>query len=85
MGPPPLLSTQPAGMGASSQHYHQSMASTARTNSPSINPSISKVIQDKNSSLIERTNNLRQWLQKAKMSASFPSAAPSQEKNEVSF
>ncbi|XP_034237111.1 centrosomal protein of 164 kDa isoform X2 [Thrips palmi] len=84
LGPPPLLGTQAAGMSSTSQNYHQTSASAARVSSPTITPSISKVIQDKNSSLIERTNNLRQWLQKAKMSASLPSA-PSREKNEVSF
>lgn len=83
LGPPPLLGTQAAGMSSTSKLYQQTTASAV--SSPAIAPLISKVIQDKDSSLIERTNNLRQWLQKAKMSATLPSAAASQEKNEVSF
>lgn len=40
---------------------------------------------DSSSSLIERTNNLRQWLQKAKISATLPHSTQGREQNVVSF
>lgn len=85
LGPPPLLSAQPSTwVNPTSQHLTTNLSSS-RAGSPSTVQSVPKVTSDKNSSLIERTNNLRQWLHKAKMSATLPAPAPTVDRNEVSF
>lgn len=80
LGPPPLLNTQTAAWASPTNHH-----SETRAGSPLVVTSLSKVTTDKGSTLIERTNNLRQWLQKAKISATQPNSVLASDKNVVSF
>ncbi|KAK3914803.1 Centrosomal protein of 164 kDa [Frankliniella fusca] len=84
LGPPPLLSAQPSTWLPSPQQCTPNL-SASRAGSSLPVPSIPKVSSDKSSSLIERTNNLRQWLHKAKMTATLPASVTASDRNEVSF
>lgn len=82
LGPPPLLSTQASSWINPTSQQFTGPVNSVRTESPTPMPSVSKATSDKSSSLIERTNNLRQWLQKAKISATSP---PGKDRSDAVF
>ena len=71
LGPPPLSNTKAPMRLESSNNTNTTTVTSARTSNAFVLSS-GQAVSDKGSSLIERTNNLRQWLQKAKMSATLP-------------